>query len=256
MEHPVDSRIQHRLDDHSATGIYASGTSTERCVAKELTHRADELAGLGWSAEDVNRYAELWEYRQRWGAMNLEREDRLFLRKAEAALPELVTGKAAAKKSTQEKSYYRWLRFHLDAMNAAETSMGLAEGAHGAWPILIEEELRLLDYYQPVLGLPDTIKAKAFDGFREQMSEQAAALSSEQMQVQAYDFQSALTELKEKESSKWRHLREQGGEQPYPVLLDSTVDSFRDQVRSQLTPLLRQTLPSLSDTDKPEPPTD
>ena len=88
------------------------------------------------------------------------------------------------------------------------------------------------------------------------MSEQAAALSSEQMQVQAYDFQSALTELKEKESSKWRHLREQGGEQPYPVLLDSTVDSFRDQVRSQLTPLLRQTLPSLSDTDKPEPPTD
>ena len=54
-------------------------------MAKELTHRADELAGLGWSAEDVNRYAELWEYRQRWGAMNLEREDRLFLRKAEAA---------------------------------------------------------------------------------------------------------------------------------------------------------------------------
>ena len=40
------------------------------------------------------------------------------------------------------------------------------------------------------------------------------------------------------------------------MLLDSTVDSFRDQVRSQLTPLLRQTLPSLSDTDKPEPPTD
>ena len=53
-------------------------------MAKELTHRADELAGLGWSADDVNRYAELWDYRQRWGAMNLEREDRLFLRKAEA----------------------------------------------------------------------------------------------------------------------------------------------------------------------------
>ena len=78
-------------------------------MAKELTHRADELQALGWSAEDVARYAELWDYRQRWGAMNLEREDRLFLRKAEAALPAIVTGKAAAKKSITEKSYYLWL---------------------------------------------------------------------------------------------------------------------------------------------------
>jgi len=49
-------------------------------LAKELTHRADELKTLGWSTDEVARYAELWDYRQRWGAMNLEREDRLFLR--------------------------------------------------------------------------------------------------------------------------------------------------------------------------------
>ena len=66
---------------------HASGYRPIKLRGKELTHRADELAGLGWSAEDVDRYAELWDYRQRWGAMNLEREDRLFLRKAEAALP-------------------------------------------------------------------------------------------------------------------------------------------------------------------------
>ena len=105
-------------------------------MSKELTHRADELASLGWSAEDVNRYAELWDYRQRWGAMNLEREDRLFLRKAEAALPELVTGKSAAKKNTKDKSYYRWLTFHLDAMTASEAQMSIPDGARGAWPIL------------------------------------------------------------------------------------------------------------------------
>ena len=95
-------------------------------MAKELTHRADELQALGWSAEDVARYAELWDYRQRWGAMNLEREDRLFLRKAEAALPAIVTGKAAAKKGIREKSYYRWLQFHLDAMTEAEQGFALA----------------------------------------------------------------------------------------------------------------------------------
>ena len=225
-------------------------------MAKELTHRADELAGLGWSSEDVNRYAELWEYRQRWGAMNLEREDRLFLRKAEAALPVLVTGKASVKKNTQDKSYYRWLRFHLDAMTAAQSSMGLAEGAQGAWPILLEEELRLLDHYQPVLGLPDTIKAKSFDAFRELMAEQAAEVSKDGMELKTHDFQAALTELKEKENSKWRHLREQSGEQPYPVLLGDNINTFRTEVRQQMTPLLRQTLPSLADTDKPEPSAD
>ena len=222
-------------------------------MPKETSHRGDELKGLGWPDLDVARYVELWEYRQRWGAMNLEREDRLFLRKAEAALPALATGKAATKKSTQEKSYYRWLRFHLDAMTEAEAAMALNEGDRGAWPILLEEELRLLDHYEPVLGLPDTLKAKAFDSFRTQMTAQAAALPADQMQSRSYDFQAALIALKEKENSKWRHLIEDGGDQPYPVLVGSTAESFRNEVRSQLTPLLRQTLPSLADSEKPEP---
>ena len=46
-------------------------------------NRAEELKALGWTAEDVRKYEELWEYRQRWGAINLERDDRVFLRKAE-----------------------------------------------------------------------------------------------------------------------------------------------------------------------------
>ena len=57
-------------------------------VQKSENNRAGELKELGWSAEDVRRYEELWEYRQRWGAINLERDDRQFLRKAEAAREE------------------------------------------------------------------------------------------------------------------------------------------------------------------------
>ena len=78
-------------------------------MAQELSHRGDELKGLGWNGPDVARYVELWEYRQRWGAMNLEREDRLFLRKAENALPAILSGRAAAKKLIRQ-TYYRWLR--------------------------------------------------------------------------------------------------------------------------------------------------
>ena len=58
--------------------------------------------------------------------MNLEREDRLF-RKAEKALPAILSGRASAKKSIH-KTYYRWLRFHCDAMLRAEAGMELAEG--------------------------------------------------------------------------------------------------------------------------------
>ena len=222
-------------------------------MAKELTHRADELQALGWSADDVARYAELWDYRQRWGAMNLEREDRLFLRKAEAALPAIVTGKAAAKKNIREKSYYLWLRFHLDAMTAAEQGFGLSDGSRGAWAMLLEEELRLLDYYQPVLGLPDTLKAKGFDAVRAEMAADAVSLAADGGSMQQYDFKAALDTLKATETSRWRHLLDQDGAQPYPVLDGPTAVSFRQQVRSRFVPLVRQTLPSLAETDKPEP---
>ena len=131
-------------------------------VIKELTHRGDELKQLGWSSDDVSRYVELWDYRQRWGAINLERDDRLFLRKAEAALPAITTGKVSVKKPTQEKSYYRRLSFYIDSMNKAESKLGIPVSERGAWPILLEEELRALDYYEPVLGLPDTIRGNVY----------------------------------------------------------------------------------------------
>lgn len=225
-------------------------------VAKELTHRGDELKALGWSDEDVARYAELWEYRQRWGAMNLEREDRLFLRKAEAALPVILSGKAAVRKGLRDKSYYRWLQFHLDVMTSAEAGFGLPEGARGAWAILLEEELRLLDYYQPVLGLPDTLKAKGFDPVRDELAEVATTLAAAQGELRQLDLATPLQELKAKDNNRWRHLRDQAGPQAYPVLHAEAVESFRQQVRSRFVPLVRETLPSLAESDKPEPPAD
>ena len=137
-------------------------------------HRSGELNELGWSPEDCRKYEELWEYRHRWGAINLEREDRIFLRKAEAALPKIVTGKAE-KKKLQDKSYYRWLAFYRDAMAASDSAAGLGEIEVAAWPILLQEELRAIDYYQPVLGLPDTLKAKELIAVREQLASKAAA---------------------------------------------------------------------------------
>ena len=238
----------------SPTGIlkpahYAAGIrQTKQGVAQELSHRGDELKGLGWNGPDVARYVELWEYRQRWGAINLEREDRLFLRKAENALPAILSGRAATKKSIKEKTYYRWLRFHLDAMQEAEQAMETADGERGAWPILLDVELQLLDHYQPVLGLPDTLKAKALGPVRETLAGQAAALGT----TRAYDFQAALNALKEKESSRWRHLRDDdGSDHTYPLLSADAVDGFRTEALNEIQSVIRSSFPSLAETEKP-----
>ena len=218
-------------------------------MPKETSHRGDELKALGWGEAEVNRYVELWEYRQRWGAMNLERDDRLFLRKAENALPAIVKGRGSTKKSTQDKTYYKWLRFHLEAMQAAEAAMDTAAGEQGAWPILLSVELQLLDHYEPVLGLPDTLKAKALGPVRETLASQAAALGS----TRTYDFQAALNALKEKESSRWRHLRDDANsDQTYPLVAADAAAGFRSNALRDIQAVIRSNFPSLAETKKAE----
>ncbi len=216
-------------------------------------NRSEELKALGWSAEDVRRYEELWEYRQRWGAINLEREDRVFLRQAEAALPKRSSGKGSEKKRLQDKSHYRWLAFYLAAMQASPAEQGLAAGEQGAWPILLEEELKVLEHYQPVLGLPDTLKAKELIAAREEWISQAAA----EGRTLQFDFQEPLEELKRQESSSWKPLRgEDNRDSSYPVLPAAAAAAFRRSVRQGLAEQIRSRFPSLKDSDKPAPAAD
>ncbi|MEY2645139.1 MAG: hypothetical protein RLZZ611_1788 [Cyanobacteriota bacterium] len=213
-------------------------------------NRAEELRSLGWSAEDVRRYADLWDYRQRWGAINLEREDRAFLRKAEAALPRRLSGKGSEKKRTRDKSHYRWLAFHLQAMQAAAAGLDLQAGEQAAWPILLEEELRVLDYYEPVLGLPDTLKARELVAFREQWISRAAS----QGRVLDFDFLAPLEALKQRETTSWKPLRGDGnGDSSYPVLDADSAAGFRAELRQAIAAEIRRLFPSLQDSDKPAP---
>jgi len=218
-------------------------------LAKDETSRGEELRTLGWTAEEVRQYEELWEYRQRWGAINLEPEDRVFLRRAEAALPKRASnGKGSLKKSLQEKSHYRWLRFYHDALQAEAERLGLQPGEEAAWVILLEEELRALDHYEPVLGLPDTLKAKALAPAREAWIEAAAAQGREL----SVDFDAPLAALKQQESTNWKPLRSEGA-RSYPALHAQAAVAFRATVRREVAQTIRSTSPSLQDSDEPEP---
>lgn len=224
-------------------------------MLKGSDNRVDELKALGWSAEDLRKYEELWEYRQRWGAINLEREEREFLRKAEAALPKRsANGKGGGRKTIQEKSHYRWLSAQLEAMRSSPVETGLENGRIGAWPIVLEEELRALAYYEPVLGLPDTLKAKALTPARERWIETAAASGD----TLSFDFPGALEAIRQSGTSSWKSLRSETVENPmgYPVLDPEAAASFRAMVRQDVLALTRSTFPSLAETSKPEPPDD
>lgn len=218
-------------------------------MAKDETSRGEELRALGWTAEEVRQYEELWEYRQRWGAINLEPEDRVFLRRAEATLPKrLAHGKGSLKKTLKQKSHYRWLSFYRDAMLASVDSLGLQPEEEAAWVILLEEELRALDHYEPVLGLPDTLKAKDLVPAREAWIEEAA----QQGRVLSFDFEAPLEALKQQESTSWKPLRSEGA-RTYPVLAGEAAAAFRTKVGREVAEQIRATFPSLKDSDKPAP---
>ncbi len=211
-------------------------------MAKDEISRADELQALGWAPEDVRRYAELWDYRHRWGAINLEPEDRAFLRKAEAALPKRVSGKAALKKALQDKSHYRWLTFYREAMVASAAEQQLADGEQGAWPVLLAAELALLDELQPVLGLPDTLKARELVALRDELVAQAATQGRSVM----FDYITPLEDLKQQERTTWKPLRgDASGDTSYPVLSATAVEPFRAEATRVLGDWMRAHLPSL-----------
>ena len=228
-------------------------------MAKELTHRADELKELGWNQEDIYKYIELWDYRQRWGSINLEREDRQFLRKAESLLPEISKNKVSVKKPLKEKSYYCWLQFFLNQMNDFESSEKFDKGMRGVWPILIEEELRVIDYFEPVLGLPDTIKAKLIGPIREDLVKVALGNYENQIVTKKFDFNEPLVKAKlNGANSSWRSLRDgdDAKNHDYPIITKSCVLEFRKNVSGKLLTFIKDNMPSLSETDKSLPPND
>ena len=228
-------------------------------MTKELTHRAEELKQLGWNQEDLYKYIELWDYRQRWGSINLEREDRQFLREAESLLPEITKNKVSVKKPLKEKSYYCWIQFFLNEMNNFELNENLDDGMRGVWPIFLEEELRVIDYYEPVLGLPDTIKAKLIAPIREDLAKEALSKYKKSVITKQFDFNETLVNAKSNgKNSSWRSIRDADAEknQDYQILDKKCVFEFRKKVNEKLLSFIKENFPSLAETDKSLPPND
>lgn len=215
---------------------------------KELSHRSHELKALGWNQEDLSRYEDLWDYSQRWGLINLEREDRQFLKKAEKLLPKIQNKKASVKKSIEEKSYYLWLNFYLEEIKIFNESF-LPKNKVSVWSLLIEEELKLLKELKPVMGLPDTLKAKNLFAIRKELINKAHSKYEAKDNEKVFDFNEIFSKSEKEVSKSWKSITEKDPEsnKKFSIIDSKNVEDFRSEVYQNLRIFMSENYPSLKE---------
>ncbi len=213
---------------------------------KESSHRSHELKTLGWNQEDITRYEELWEYCQRWGLINLEREDRQFLKKAEKLIPKLLPKKHSVKKSIEEKSYYQWLDFYLEQIKSFNKT-NLDKNKESVWIVFLEEEIKLLEEHKPVMGLPDTLKAKNLYKVRKVLMDNAFKKYKAKNNKVFFDFDKALNSLDMDKNKSWKSLIENDSDSKsiYPIIENEFVENFRKDVKKSINDFMIENYPSL-----------
>ena len=75
------------------------------------------------------------------------------------------------------------------------------------------------------------------------------------IQIFNFDFDSALSAYNETNNKNWKPLREGIDKKQtiYPVIIEEFVSTCHMEVRNQIIPMIRNTFPSLADTDKLDP---
>ena len=215
---------------------------------KELSHRSHELKALGWNQEDLSRYEDLWDYSQRWGLINLEREDRQFLKKAEKLLPKIQNKKTSVKKSIEEKSYYLWLNFYSEEIKVFNES-NLPKNKFSVWSLLIEEELKLLKELKPVMGLPDTLKAKNLFSNRKELINKAFTKYDAKNNTEFFNFNEILTNSESDVSKSWKSITEKDPESnnKFPIVDTKNVEDLRSEINQDLKIFMMENFPSLKE---------
>ena len=213
---------------------------------KESSHRSHELKAIGWNQEDITRYEDLWEYSQRWGLINLERDERQFLKKAEKLLPKLPTKKYIDKKSIDEKSYYLWLNFYLKKIKVFNHS-NLNKDMFSVWEVIIEEELNLLKKHNPVMGLPDTVKAKELFKVRANLIQNSFNKFNAKNCKKLFDFDIVKNSSEESIGKSWKSIIQNDSVQKdqFPVISKKDIDEFRNNVLLELEDFMINNYPSL-----------
>ena len=180
--------------------------------------------------------------------INLEREDRQFLKKAEKLLPKIQNKKASVKKSIEEKSYYLWLNFYLEEIKIFNESF-LQKNKVSVWSLLIEEELKLLKELKPVMGLPDTLKAKNLFEIRKELISKSHSKYEANNIEQVFDFSEIFSKSEKEVSKSWKSITEKDPEsnKKFPIIDSKNVEDLRSEINQDLRIFMSENYPSLKE---------
>ena len=196
-------------------------------MKKELSHRSHELKALGWNRR-LNKIRRFMGLQSKMGINKFRREDRQFLKKAEKLLPKIQNKKISVKKTIEEKSYYLWLNFYLDEINIFSNS-NLPKNKHGVWTLLIEEEIKLLKELQPVMGLPDTLKAKNLFENRKELINKAFSEFDAKNNDKCFNFDEVLNNSEKDVGKNWKSITEKDPEanKTFPIIDSANIEKLR-----------------------------
>ena len=180
--------------------------------------------------------------------INLEREDRQILKKAEKLLPKIQTTKISVRKTIEEKSYYLWLNFYLDEINIFSKS-NLPKNKCGVWTLLIEEEMKLLRELKPVMGLPDTLKAKNLFENRKELVNKAFREYDAENNDKVFNFDEILNESENNVGKNWKSITEKDPEanKTFPIIDTKHIENFRSEIKKDLNLFMKENYPSLKE---------
>ncbi len=160
-------------------------------------------------------------------------------------LPKIQNKKISVKKTIEEKSYYLWLNFYLDEINIFSNS-NLPKNKHGVWTLLIEEEIKLLKELKPVMGLPDTIKAKNLFENRKELINKAFSAFEAKNNDKLFNFDDVLNSEKNV-GKNWKSITEKDPEanKTFPIIDSANTEKLRSAIKEDLSSYMKDNYPSL-----------
>ena len=216
---------------------------------------AEILELAGYTEAQIDRYFKLLDRKIRFGLSALSVNDRRFYNKCrvdadavnnklEAQLVAACKVKISGKRSVESKEHYRWISCYLDTIREV---VDVTVGEVSALVVILEEELRALSKYQPVLDQIDTSKRSKFSQPKKDLLDLAAAVGRVFYLDEAEVHNRTKQEFADSWSTKWdESFAENGlGWGKNAIIPDSFELEFREIVRSEMETLTREVFPSV-----------
>ena len=114
---------------------------------------------------------------------------------------------------------------------------------------MIEEELKLLKELQPVMGLPDTLKAKNLFVNRKQIIEKAFKEYDAKNNDELFDFINIFNKSEKDVSKSWKSIAEKDPEanETFPIVDSKNIAALRSEINKDIKSFMKENYPSLKE---------